>query len=143
MALHSSYLSDIRSYFRKHRGALSFLGTLEFEEEDHPELSEELWEVVLWLRFDVYLVLTVWGDSRATFVVRESAKKRMHKVLLRVMDFPLLASAESVFLTFRKSAATLHRLSMPPGSQADRRILASVRALWLDISRTEPESIRA
>ncbi len=132
--LRSQYLLDIRTYFEGHRGALASKGELDFEEETDPLVTEELWEVVLSLKSDVYLVLTVWGDSRATFVVRESTKKRRHKLLLRVRDFPLLAPPSEVFDSFKNAASRLYSLSTPPGTEPDRALLAELRASWLSLS---------
>lgn len=136
-ALRSAYLLDVKRYFEAHRGALVSKGELEFEEEADPLVTEELWEVVLWLKSDIYLVLTLWGDSRATFVVRESTKKRRHKLLLRVREFALLASPSDIFEAFKNAASRLHALSTPPGSESDQAIFDELRRGWLSLSRAE------
>jgi hypothetical protein len=135
--LKSQYLLDIKAYFESRRGALAYKGEFEFEEESDLLVTEELWEAVLWLKSDVYLVLTVWGDSRATFVVRENTKKRMHKLLLRVREFPLLAPPSAVFEAFKDAASRLYSLSTPPDTESDSAILNELRTRWLSLSDAE------
>ena len=125
-------------YVRESESVLRSKGKLEFEHEPNSRVTGELWEVVLWLVSDVYVVLTVWADSVATFVVRESTRKRLHKVLLRVDEFPLLAPPARVFDAFKDSAASLYCLSTPPlGTEADNLLLDEIRTCWLGLSRAQ------
>jgi hypothetical protein len=135
-SLHSEYLQDIREAFEAHRKALAYHGKLQFEDEPNELVTRELWEVALRTP-KLSLALTVWGDSIATLIVREGSRKRAGKVLLRLEEFPLLATPEAIYLAFIESASSLVLLLRPPDPSPDQELLDRLRAQWLALSKQE------
>ena len=134
-SLTSRYLREIWNHFNHHTRALTYLGRIEFVADLDTDQTKRL-EIVNWLRWDMYAVLTLWDDRVAIYSVREAVKKRKHKVLVRVPEFSLQVAPASVFREFLKCSRQLAMLSSPPGeTTADRELLDAIGARWCDLSQ--------
>jgi hypothetical protein len=134
IVLRSQFLLSLRAAF----GAGGFGADLEFREDLSATVLKESLEVCLYIsRQDLYLyqTLTVWGDQVAVFSVRENITKRLHKLLFKLEEFPLVLESERVVALFGQSAKQLLRLGFPSGESADdREVLVEVGSLWLEAS---------
>jgi len=141
VALQNVYLISIRDAFisaKQVLGRAHLIESLEFIEMSANSPFDEKIEIEHYFsRTDLYLyhVLTIWGDGIATYVVRESVQKRLHRLLLRVREFSLHAPASDVLRTFETSRDLLDSMGFPPGSTPhDREQLAAIDMAWRALS---------
>ena len=141
--LRSMFLIDLRRQFEVGPKGRPAKHALEFAEEVSESPLRESLEVLRDLRARnqyVYQSLTVWGDQVATFTVRESLRKRRHKILLQIPEFPVVAPLERVVETFWWAHDRLLKLGTPPGfSSGDRVLLNDIEQRWLALSFMEAQ----
>ncbi len=86
----------------------------------------------------VYQSLTIWGDQVASYTVRESVKKRSHRLLWQVHEFPLTASPARVPQVYLRCVDILRGLEVPPGESAhDVLLFEQIDGEWSSLSRAQ------
>ncbi len=141
MVLRSQFLIDLKEPFEtpQHKWQKDLV---EITEEAGESVLDESLEILSYVsrgqELFVYQSLTIWGDQVATYTVRESIKKRLHRLLWQVDEFPLITTPARVAQAYWRCVDSLRKLGVPPGeSPHDVLLFKQIEREWLNLSRDQ------
>ena len=91
---------------------------------------------------ELYLLhsLVLWADGVARYVVRETVKKRLDRVVFGLDEFAAGSDPLAIAQTFWRCRDKLRTLTVPPGTgAADQRVLLEIEEMWLALGQVDAQ----
>lgn len=140
----SRYLADVVEQFEAGgKGFPRARGRLEIVPAVGESLLDESIEVVDTIHVrELYLLhsLVLWADGVGRYVVRETVKKRLDRVVFGLDEFAAGSDPLAIAQTFWRCRDKLRTLTVPPGTgAADQRVLLEIEEMWLALGQVDAQ----